>query len=74
MPISRWKIFLDQLHQIKQMGGMGEVASMLPGMKNKLGNAELDEQKTKCMEAIIYSMTPSERRRPEIINASEESA
>ncbi len=62
--------FLDQLHQIKQMGGMGEVAAMLPGMKNKLGNAELDEQKTKRMEAIIYSMTPSERRRPEIINAS----
>ncbi len=62
--------FLDQLQQIKKMGGIGEVSSMLPGMQKKIGDSELDEQRTKKMEAIIYSMTPAERKRPEIINAS----
>jgi signal recognition particle subunit SRP54 len=62
--------FLDQIQQLKKMGGMGEIASMLPGMKGKLDNAQIDEDKTKRMEAIIQSMTPGERKRPEIINAS----
>ncbi len=62
--------FLDQLQQLKQMGGMDEVAAMLPGMQNKIGDAQLDENKTMKMEAIIHSMTLKERKRPEIINAS----
>ena len=63
--------FLDQMQQVKQMGGVSEVAGMLPGMAGrKLPEGEMDESRVKRMEAVVLSMTPQERRRPEIINAS----
>lgn len=62
--------FLDQMQQVKKMGGISEVAGMLPGMGvKKLPQGEMDESRVRRMEAVILSMTPQERRRPEIINA-----
>jgi signal recognition particle subunit SRP54 len=61
--------FLDQMAQLKKMGGLQEMLSMLPG-GNKLGNVQLDEKQMGRTEAIIKSMTPEERRRPAIIGGS----
>ena len=58
------------MQQVKKMGGISEVAGMLPGMGvKKLPQGEMDESRVRRMEAVILSMTPQERRRPEIINA-----
>ena len=64
--------FLDQMRQVQNMGGAEEIAAMLPGMGmgRKMGNVQVDPKRLTRMEAIILSMTPEERRRPEIINAS----
>ncbi|HOJ80264.1 MAG TPA: signal recognition particle protein [Clostridiales bacterium] len=63
--------FLDQMQQIKKMGPLNQVLGMLPGMNNKaLSNIEVDEKKLARTEAIIKSMTPQERRNPDIINGS----
>jgi signal recognition particle subunit SRP54 len=61
--------FLDQMAQLKKMGGLQEMLAMLPG-GNKLGNVQLDEKQMGRTEAIIKSMTPEERRRPAIIGGS----
>lgn len=61
--------FLDQMAQLKKMGGLQEMLAMLPG-GNKLGNVQLDEKQMGRTEAIIKSMTPEERRRPGIIGGS----
>ena len=61
--------FLDQMQQMKKMGGLQEMLAMLPG-GNKLGNVQLDEKQMARTEAIIKSMTPEERRRPAIIGGS----
>jgi signal recognition particle subunit SRP54 len=61
--------FLDQMAQLKKMGGLQEMLAMLPG-GNKLGNVQLDEKQMARTEAIIKSMTPEERRRPTIIGGS----
>ena len=61
------------MQQVKQMGGLEEVMNMLPGMGfgDKLKGAELpDEKAMGRVEAIIYSMTPEERRNPSILNVS----
>ncbi len=63
----------QQLRQIRKMGGMGGILGMLPGvakMKNQLAQANFDEKALVRQEAIIGSMTPRERRRPELIKAS----
>jgi signal recognition particle subunit SRP54 len=64
--------FVDQLQRVKKMGPLPQLLGMLPGMgniKKQLGVAdEMDDDFFKQVEAIIYSMTPEERRRPEIIN------
>jgi signal recognition particle subunit SRP54 len=63
----------DQLEQMSQMGGIGGLMGMLPGvakMKNQLANANLDENVLKRQKAIIDSMTPKERRSPDILKAS----
>src|SRR5690348_4153371 len=63
----------DQLQQMQQMGGMSGLMGMLPGvakMKNQLANANLDERVLKRQMAIIDSMTPKERRSPDVLKAS----
>ncbi|MEY3806122.1 MAG: signal recognition particle protein [Actinomycetota bacterium] len=62
--------FLEQLQQIKKMGPLSGIMGMLPGMPKELKNASIGDDQVKVTEAIIRSMTPEERRRPEIINGS----
>ena len=65
--------FLDQLAQIKNMGGVGKVLEMMPGMNSaqmKGVDLEESEKEFRQMEAIIYSMTLEERRDPSVLNAS----
>jgi signal recognition particle subunit SRP54 len=63
--------FRGQLKQVKKMGGLGSILSALPGSQAKaLKNAEVDESVLDRIDAIISSMTPSERRKPETINGS----
>lgn len=62
--------FYEQLQQIKKMGSMSQVMSMIPGA-NKLGNVnDIDDKEMKYVEAIILSMTKEERDNPNIINGS----
>ena len=63
----------DQLMQMQKMGGMGGLMGLLPGiakMKNQLAGANVDENILKRQVAIINSMTPKERRNPDILKAS----
>jgi signal recognition particle subunit SRP54 len=63
----------EQLMQMQQMGGIGGLMGMLPGvakMKNQIANAGLDEKILKRQMAIIDSMTPRERRNPDVLKAS----
>jgi len=65
--------YLSQLRQMKKMGGMEGVLSMLPGVskiKKQIDNANIDERIIKTNEAIILSMTKEERLNPKIINGS----
>src|SRR5437588_11230262 len=62
--------FLEQMQQIKRMGPLQNVLGMLPGMPKEVRNAEIDEKDLGRIEAIIRSMTPEERRKPELINGS----
>lgn len=63
--------FLDQMRQVQKMGPLDQILGMLPGLKPKqLQGFVLDEKSMKHIEAIIQSMTPQERRTPQIINAS----
>ena len=52
------------------MGGVKDIASMLPGMGNSIKEGDIDEKSFKQTEAIIQSMTPEERAKPETINGS----
>ncbi len=63
----------QQLAQLRKMGGMGQLMGMLPGVakaKKQLAQANMDESLLKRQEAIISSMTPQERRKPDLIKAS----
>jgi signal recognition particle subunit SRP54 len=60
--------FLEQMHQIKKMGGIADMLSMLPGMGRQLKDVEINEKDMARTEAIIYSMTKKERANPDIIN------
>ena len=63
--------FADQLGQMQKMGGMGGLLKMLPGAKlPQEALAQLDDKPIRRMQAIVYSMTPKERRYPKIINGS----
>lgn len=63
--------FLEQFRQVKKMGSMEELLGMMPGVDtSKLKDVQIDQKATGRLEAIITSMTPKERRRPEILNAS----
>ena len=61
--------FRDQIAQIKKMGNLKDLASMIPGMGKALKDVDIPEDAFKHTEAIINSMTPAERENPEIINA-----
>ena len=62
--------FLAQINQIKKMGNMKNLMSMIPGMGKAVENMDIDENAFKGIEAIIGSMTPEERANPAIINGS----
>lgn len=65
--------YLEQMGQMQKMGGLGKMLEMMPGLGNKkVSDDEIEkgEKELKQMEAIIYSMTPAERRDPKILNAS----
>ena len=62
--------FLSQIQQIKKMGNIKELASMIPGVGKALKDVDIDDDAFKSVEAIIYSMTPAERESPDIINGS----
>ena len=60
--------FLSQMRQIKKLGSMGSIIKMIPGMSG-ISVGEREEKKMRQTEAIILSMTPAERRNPNILNA-----
>jgi signal recognition particle subunit SRP54 len=62
--------WLDQMAQVKKMGGMADLLSMIPGVGNQLKNVEIDDKAFDRIESIIYSMTPEERSNPNILNPS----
>ena len=62
--------FLAQIAQIKKMGNLKDLASMIPGVGKAIKDVDIDDNAFKGIEAIIYSMTPAERANPEIINGS----
>ena len=62
--------YLEQLHQMKNMGSLESILGMIPGMGSKLKGVKLDDKQFTRTEAIICSMTKKERENPEIINGS----
>jgi signal recognition particle subunit SRP54 len=62
--------FLGQLQQIKKMGNMKDLLGMLPGVGSKIKDLDIDDNAFKGVEAIIQSMTPEERSKPELLNNS----
>ena len=62
--------FISQIQQIKKMGNLKDLASMIPGVGKAIKDIDLDDNAFKSIEAIIYSMTPKERSHPEILNGS----
>lgn len=62
--------FLTQINQIKKMGNIKDLASMIPGVGKALKDVDIDDNAFKSIEAIIKSMTPAERSEPEILNGS----
>ena len=62
--------FLSQIAQIKKMGNIKDLVSMIPGVGKAVKDLDIDDNAFKSVEAIIYSMTPKERSNPDIINNS----
>ena len=62
--------FYNQIQQIKKMGNLKDLASMIPGVGKALKDVDIDDNAFKGIEAIIQSMTPYEREHPECLNAS----
>lgn len=62
--------FLNQIEQIKKMGNIKDLAAMIPGVGKAIKDVDIDNDAFKSIEAIIKSMTPSERTNPEMLNAS----
>ncbi len=65
--------FVTQLNRVRKMGPLNDLLGMIPGMggiKQKLQATQIDDTFFKRAEAIVFSMTPDERRRPELINGS----
>jgi len=62
--------FMNQIQQIKKMGNIKDLASMIPGVGKAIKDVDIDDNAFKSIEAIIQSMTPKERANPDIINQS----
>lgn len=62
--------FLNQIEQIKKMGNLKELASMIPGVGKAIKDVDIDDNAFNGIEAIIRSMTPKERTNPEVLNQS----
>src|ERR687893_136471 len=62
--------FLEQMQQVRNMGPLGSLLKMMPGVGSQLGSLDVDEKELDRLEAIIRSMTPEERADPKIINGS----
>ncbi len=62
--------FLQQIQQVKKMGNMKDLMGMIPGMGKALKGVDVDDDAFKHIEAIIGSMTPNERRQPDLLNMS----
>ena len=62
--------FLGQIQQIKKMGNLKDLASMIPGVGKAIKDVDIDDNAFKGIEAIILSMTPKERTNPELLNTS----
>jgi signal recognition particle subunit SRP54 len=65
--------FLVAMQQVQKMGPLEQLVKLIPGMGKKLPVGNIDPKRMKHVEAIILSMTPEERRRPEILNGSRRS-
>ncbi len=63
--------YLSQIENMKKMGNLKDVIAMIPGLGSKLKNVDIDESQIKRNKAIIQSMTPKERRNPELIKSSQ---
>jgi len=62
--------FMSQIQQIKKMGNLKDLASMIPGVGKAIKNLDIDDEAFKEIEAIIQSMTPEERENPKVLNGS----
>ncbi len=62
--------FLNQIQQVKKMGNMKDLVGMIPGAGKMMKDIDIDDDAFKHIEAIIHSMTPEERTKPQVINAS----
>jgi signal recognition particle subunit SRP54 len=62
--------FLQQIQQIKKMGNLKDLASMIPGVGKAIRNLDIDDNAFRSIEAIIHSMTPAERENPSLMNGS----
>ena len=62
--------FIGQIQQIKKMGNLKDLAAMIPGVGKQIKDLDIDDDAFKGIEAIIRSMTPAERTKPEILNGS----
>lgn len=62
--------YLTQMESLKKMGSLKDILGMIPGISGKIKNLDIDESQLAVNKAIIQSMTPAERRNPEIIKAS----
>ncbi|WP_342756008.1 signal recognition particle protein [Kineothrix sedimenti] len=67
--------YLESMKQMKKMGGLSSILGMMPGMGKQLGDVEsmVDEKQLSRMEAIVLSMTPTERENPKLLNLSRKS-
>jgi signal recognition particle subunit SRP54 len=62
--------FLSQIKQIRRMGDMKSLMNMIPGISKAMKDVDIDDKSLNRVEAIIFSMTPQERRNPELLNMS----
>ena len=62
--------FLSQIQKIKKMGNLKDLIGMMPGVSSKVKDLDVDDESFKPIESIIYSMTPKERKNPDILNGS----
>jgi signal recognition particle subunit SRP54 len=62
--------FLEQMRQVRRLGPLQSLLGMIPGMGKELRGAKIDEREFDRIQAIILSMTPQERRHPELIKGS----